>query len=96
MLNQIDSFFQGIVNMKCPACAMAELVSDTRDLPYTYKHESTIIPDVEGDFCSACGEVVLSAKESARVSAAMLKFNKQINAAIIDRKSYRSSMTHWD
>ena len=51
--------------MKCPACAIAELVRDTRDLPYTYKHESTIIPDVEGDFCSACGEVVLSAKESA-------------------------------
>ena len=70
--------------MKCPACAMAALVSDTRDLPYTYKHESTIIPDVVGDFCFACGEVVLSAKESARVSAAMLEFNKQVNAAIID------------
>ena len=52
--------------MKCPACAMAELVSDTRDLPYTYKHESTIIPDVEGGFCSACGEVVLSANQESR------------------------------
>jgi HTH-type transcriptional regulator / antitoxin MqsA len=70
--------------MKCPACGMAELVNDIRDLPYTYKNESTIIPDVEGDFCSACGEVVLGANESARVSAAMLDFNKQVNAAIVD------------
>lgn len=70
--------------MKCPACGMAELVTDIRDLPYTYKNESTIIPDVEGDFCSACGEVVLGANESARVSAAMLDFNKQVNAAIVD------------
>ncbi len=70
--------------MKCPACGMAELVNDIRDLPYTYKNESTIIPDVEGDFCSACGEVVLGGNESARVSAAMLDFNKQVNAAIVD------------
>ena len=70
--------------MKCPVCAMAELVNDIRDLPYTYKNESTFVPDVEGDFCPACGDVVLNPKESARVSAAMLEFNKQVNAAIID------------
>jgi HTH-type transcriptional regulator / antitoxin MqsA len=70
--------------MKCPACAMAELVTDIRDLPYTYKNESTIIPTVEGDFCPACGEVILGMKESARVSAAMVEFNKQVNAAIVD------------
>ena len=70
--------------MKCPACAMAALVNDIRDLPYTYKNESTIIPNVKGDFCSACGEIVLSAEESVRVSAAMLEFNKQINASIVD------------
>jgi HTH-type transcriptional regulator / antitoxin MqsA len=70
--------------MKCPFCGMAELVKDIRDLPYTYKGESTVIPGVEGDFCSACGECVLDAKESARVSAAMLEFNKQVNAAIVD------------
>jgi HTH-type transcriptional regulator / antitoxin MqsA len=70
--------------MKCPCCGMAELVKDIRDLPYTYKGESTVIPGVEGDFCSACGECVLDAKESARVSVAMLEFNKQVNAAIVD------------
>jgi len=70
--------------MKCPVCAKAELVRDTRDLPYTYKGESTVIPGVTGDFCPACGEVVLDVAESARSSALMLEFNKQVNAAIVD------------
>ncbi len=34
--------------MKCPMCAGAELVHDTRDIPYTYKGESTVIPDSLG------------------------------------------------
>ena len=70
--------------MKCPICAAAELVHDTSDIPYTYKGELTIIPAVTGDFCPACGEVVLDVVESTRTSAAMLEFNKQINAAIVD------------
>lgn len=70
--------------MKCPSCASAELVHDTRDMPYTYKGESTVIPDVTGDFCPACGEAVLDLAESTRTSAAMLDFNKQVNASIVD------------
>jgi HTH-type transcriptional regulator / antitoxin MqsA len=72
------------MNMKCPVCAAAKLVHDTRDMPYTYKGESTIIPAVTGDFCPACGEVVLDMNESTRSSAAMLTFNKQVNASIVD------------
>ncbi len=70
--------------MKCPSCAAAELVHDTRDMPYVYKNESTLLPDVVGDYCPACGEVVLDAAESTRLSAAMLAFNKQVNAAMVD------------
>lgn len=70
--------------MKCPSCAAAVLVHDTRDMPYTYKGESTVLAAVTGDFCPACGEAVLDAEESARVSAAMLDFNKQVNASIVD------------
>ena len=70
--------------MKCPHCAAARLVSDTRDMPYTYKGESTTLPAVAGEFCPACGESVLSAQESARVSVLMLVFNKQVNASIVD------------
>ncbi|MBW4039417.1 MAG: type II toxin-antitoxin system MqsA family antitoxin [Acidobacteria bacterium] len=70
--------------MKCPICAEAELVRDTRDIAYTYKGESTTIPGVTGNFCPACGESVLNAAESARASSMMLEFNKQVNASIVD------------
>jgi len=70
--------------MKCPACVAAELVPDTRELPYTYKSETTTIPAVVGDYCPACGESVLDAAESARVSAAMMAFDRQVNASIVD------------
>jgi HTH-type transcriptional regulator/antitoxin MqsA len=72
------------MTMKCPICGEAQLMQDTRDLPYTYKGESTAIPGVTGEFCAACGESVLDATESARVSAMMLDFNKQVNASIVD------------
>ena len=70
--------------MKCPACGAAKLMHDTRQLPYTYKGEATVIPAVVGDYCPACGESVLDGKESARVNAAMLAFNRQVNASIVD------------
>lgn len=70
--------------MKCPSCAAADLVRDTRDLPYTYKGETTSISDVTGDYCPACGEAVLDMAESIRTSAAMVEFNKQVNASIVD------------
>lgn len=70
--------------MQCPLCAAAELVRDTRDLSYTYKGETTTIAAVAGDYCLACGESVLDTAESARVSAAMLTFNRQVNASIVD------------
>ncbi|MCX7139417.1 MAG: type II toxin-antitoxin system MqsA family antitoxin [Proteobacteria bacterium] len=70
--------------MKCPNCGAAELAHDTRNMPYTYKGEKTSIPAVTGDYCPACGEAVLKMNESVRVSAAMLEFNKQVNAAIVD------------
>ncbi|MGQ0700574.1 MAG: type II toxin-antitoxin system MqsA family antitoxin [Panacagrimonas sp.] len=70
--------------MKCPVCSAAELIQDTRDLPYTYKGESTVIPAVTGQFCPACCEAVLDMAESQRTSVLMLDFNRQINAAMVD------------
>ena len=70
--------------MKCPNCGKAKLVHDTRDVNYTYKGESTVLPDVTGDFCPACDEYVLSDAESRRTMDLMLAFNKQVNASIVD------------
>lgn len=70
--------------MRCPVCGLAELMHDTRDLPYVYKDESTILPQVTGDFCPACGESILDAAESRRTMSLMLEFNQQVNGSIVD------------
>ena len=70
--------------MKCPNCGGAKLIRDTRDLPYTYKGETTVLPRVRGDFCPACHESILDAAESRRTMNLMLDFNKRINASIVD------------
>jgi HTH-type transcriptional regulator/antitoxin MqsA len=70
--------------MKCPNCGAAKLVHDTRDLPYAYKGESTILPQVTGDFCPACDESILNAAESRRTMQLMLAFSKQVNASFVD------------
>ncbi len=70
--------------MKCPNCGDAELVRDTRDMPYTYKGETTVLAGVTGDWCPACGEGVFDADVSRRVSAEMRSFAKQVNATKVD------------
>jgi len=70
--------------MKCPVCGAAELMQDTRDLPYTYKGEATIIPAVTGEFCPACDEVLLNREQCDRYSELLGAFQRQVNAAFID------------
>ena len=70
--------------MKCPVCGAAELIHDTRDLPYTYKGVTTTIPAVTADFCPACDESITDLAETERVMREMQAFNKQVNAAIVD------------
>ena len=70
--------------MKCPVCGAAELIHDTRDLPYTYKGESTVIPSVTADFCPACDESITDMTETDRVMSEMQAFHEQVNAAIVD------------
>ena len=70
--------------MKCENCGASALVHDVRDVTYTYKGETTILPQVEGDFCSVCDESVLGPQESRRTMDLMLAFNKQVNAAAVD------------
>ena len=67
--------------MKCPCSGAAELIHDTRDLPYVYKGESTTIPAVTGDFCPACGEVVLNREHGDRCSETIGMFQRQVHGA---------------
>jgi HTH-type transcriptional regulator/antitoxin MqsA len=70
--------------MKCPVCGAAELIHDTRDLSYTYKGETSLIPSVTGDFCPACDEVVLNREHGNRYSELVGLFQRQVNSAFVD------------
>ena len=70
--------------MKCPVCGAANLIRDTRDIAYTYKGVSTMLPAVTADFCTACDESITDASQTKRVMDLMLSFNKQVNAASVD------------
>jgi len=70
--------------MKCPCCGAAKLLRETRDIPYSYKGETTTIPDVTGDFCPACDEVLLDREQGDRYSEWMGSFQRQVNAAYVD------------
>lgn len=70
--------------MKCPECGGAELVAGVRDIPYVYKGERTVIAAVGGDFCPACGEMVLDDTTADRFGNAVAAFIKQVNAHLVD------------
>jgi HTH-type transcriptional regulator/antitoxin MqsA len=70
--------------MKCPVCGAATLKHGKRNVPYTYKGRKTVIRAVSGDYCASCDEMVIDTHESTRVSAAMLEFNRQVNADHVD------------
>lgn len=72
------------MKMKCPVCGAAELIPDTRDLPYTYKGETTNIPAVTGEFCPKCDEVILDFENGNRYSDLIGQFQRQVNAAYVD------------
>ncbi|MDK3023310.1 type II toxin-antitoxin system MqsA family antitoxin [Cupriavidus taiwanensis] len=70
--------------MRCPTCGAAELVADVRDVQHTYRGETTVIDQVRGEFCPACGEYLTDVAESDRVMKRMNAFNREVNAAFVD------------
>ncbi len=72
--------------MKCPSCGAAKLIHDTRDLHYVYKGkgETTTLTAITGNFCPACGEVILNREHGDRYSDLIGQFQRQINSAYID------------
>ncbi|MDO5102613.1 MAG: type II toxin-antitoxin system MqsA family antitoxin [Lautropia sp.] len=70
--------------MKCPACGAANLIHQTRDIPYTYKGENTLIRNVEGDFCPACDEGILDQQAGDAYGLQIRQFQQKINATFIE------------
>ena len=69
--------------MRCPVCGAAELVHDTRVIPYAYKGR-TVQLETSGEFCPACGESIHTAEESEQIMRAMQAFMREVNASSVD------------
>lgn len=70
--------------MQCPSCDNQKMVLETRDVPYSYRGQSTMIKNVTAEYCPSCDEMVLEHEEAQRLSDAMSAFNKQVIAATVD------------
>lgn len=70
--------------MQCPCCEAADLIHDTRDMPYVYKGRSTSVPAVTGEFCPACGEVLLNREHGDQYINQIAAFQRQVDAGFMD------------
>ncbi|PQV52372.1 type II toxin-antitoxin system MqsA family antitoxin [Paraburkholderia sp. BL21I4N1] len=68
--------------MKCPVCGATELVRDTRNIPFSYKGRTTIVSDVTGEFCDACGESLLAPDDAARWMKEIHDFKRGVDATL--------------
>lgn len=56
----------------CPACGAQSLVRDTRDHTMTSPDgQAVTVRNLTGDYCNACGEVILDAAEGKRTMTAI-------------------------
>ena len=76
--------------MNCPCCGAAELIHDTRHTPYIYKGDATTIPAVKGDFCPACGVVVLNKEQGDRYGEFIRQMSKSGKFYCHDFGQYQS------
>lgn len=76
--------------MKCPVCGAAQLEHDVRDVPYTYKGRTTVIPQLEADFCPACNESIIAPDEGRRMMELIREFHRQVNSEIANPSFIRS------
>ncbi len=70
--------------MKCPVCGGAELKHETRNLAYEYKGRKTDITGITGDYCDACGEVILDRPDGEHYAKQVAAFVRKINAQEVD------------
>jgi len=59
------------------------MVRDTRELSYTYKGQTVLIPNVAGEFCPSCNESLHTPEEAEHLNSAMIAFTKEVNGATV-------------
>lgn len=50
--------------MKCPVCYEGEMVAGTREVEYTWRGHTTTLPAIDGEHCTACGEIIMDCQQS--------------------------------
>jgi|TARA_A100001518_G_C1225386_1_gene73277 HTH-type transcriptional regulator/antitoxin MqsA len=55
-------------------------MQEKRDMPFTYRDQTTVITEVEAEWCDACGEALIDPEQSQRVMASMKRFRQQVDA----------------
>jgi len=65
--------------MKCPSCG-AELILSTRDVPFSYKGKTIVVPALTGKFCDACGNSILSKDDQDRYAAEAVRFKRAVDS----------------
>lgn len=68
----------------CPECGTPSPVHDTRDVPYTYKDQTTVVPALEGDYCGACGEIVFTREAGDLYGKAIAEFRRKVDGTQVD------------
>lgn len=65
---------------ECLKCGHREMVRDVRDVPYAYRGNQTVIPQIRGWHCDHCGEVEFDAGEGVRFAESIEQFAKAADA----------------
>lgn len=73
-----------VIKERCHACGKADLVQKTKNMPYVYKGQSTVLADVSGQWCPACNEAFLKGDEIDHYMAAVIAFKKKVNAGLVN------------
>ena len=67
-----------------PECGTRCPERDTRDLPYTYKCQATVIPAIAGHFCTNCDEVTLDHVAVDRNGDLVGAFQSEVNSTLVN------------
>ena len=74
--------------MKCPLCGTGTLVSETRDLTYVYRDQTTTIRQA-GDYCTHCAEGIFTQDQGDTYLAAIKLFRTQVDSAPLTASEVR-------
>ena len=63
----------------CPACGSTNMVFESRDVSFDYKHERLVVEQVRGWFCQLCNEALFADGEGVRYAAALDHFVESVD-----------------